>query len=290
VPQKIGDDYTYAQICGLTLGNDGALYAAHCGPGDHVRKAFCINPDGSMRWAADYNGVKTMVIDKNGELAMARDASWFDWDAGVWHNHYPISCIDAGTGDLIWDREIEGGQSVSVIIAENGDYICQYTIGTVGEMDRIVRLNPSNGDILWSAECWSGTSLLGSSDEIFVRHPNHGIQRINGQDGSLIQSDYGGSVPSIDADGYLHTFRNTSPAIDRLSVVQVDGSLVRETTLDHGGGISPAISKCDIIYLAAGQHIYAIQGEAALEAGQYWPRSTHDNRNTNNSNIDISIK
>jgi len=196
--------------------------------------------------------------------------------------------IDPNTGAFNWVWEVphtlslDGndiftyGELGGMALANNGNII------TLFSTDTLVCIDPENHNIIWRtpASTWQDYKFISPDGFLYLYDQFTGFYFYNVSTG--IQE--GGPLtlptrPTFDSGGHLvGVFSDNDPY---LIVTDNTGKMIWENRMDGFYGWSVAISSDNIVYIANGKKLYAIQSDAPL-ANKGWPKFSHDNRNTFN--------
>ena len=236
-----GDPYPHAQICGVTLGQDGTIYTSHCGAGSYHRHLFALNPDGRMKWARD------LFADPNigsvSRLTVGRD--------GVLYGQcsYFIYAFNPDNGAILWQSVgLETTTSGGLAIGSDG------TIYIPGSMQGLIAMN-SDGTIRWEwkepISHWLGFPAIGSDGTIYGTSNGLHALTSDGQWKWTAASGGGGHSTAIASDGTIYSTLFHSHIGGRFTAVNPDGSIKWKLEIPSWGGL-PAIGSDGTIYVTGG--------------------------------------
>lgn len=293
VPQTLpdgegGNVYTYGQIGALALTNSGDLVLGSVGSGAYFRALYSISKTGATKWhnlKANGTGIiSNIAVGKNEQLFYYSKIEGED----------KLVAVDANTGSIQWTTKVANATSGgnNIVIQDDGKLVCSF-VANAGEPSRLHRIDPANGNILWSSvgESSYWPMLIGTDGSIYQNVS--AINKFSASTGdrqifnSSILAD---EIGAINSEGQL-IIANTASGVRYLSTFDSDGSMDWTVPIDGVLGGPIVVSNEKVIYSVINLHpisrlpkqIYAIQGNAKL-ATTGWPRPAHDNRNTSNVN------
>jgi outer membrane protein assembly factor BamB len=165
-----------------------------------------INPDGTLKWAASNTPVYVMMqnvqLSPDGSMVVFNDFN----DTG--NNRRRVTALDAATGTLVWEKEVNNGGEFfpSIGIDDNGDVYCNGEGG-------FRKLDGSNGDFIWQNTSISrGFTPAISSDGVMWTKPDNeenliGLDTVSGARIAQIplgSESLGWTTPAIGDDGLIY--------------------------------------------------------------------------------------
>lgn len=270
VPEHIqydgNDVYSYGEVGGLALANNGDLILKTVGSGSYYRAMYCVNPQGTTKWYRVIGAVGTNItIGSTGII--------FDYE--TWESILYLYAVNPDDGGVYWRTQMyySGNAHNNIAVTDNGDLLCSMP-------DSLGLLNPATGEYIWKilAQTNFKIKLIGNDGLVSIYDQwtgRHYYNISNGAEEKIIES-VAGDPMSFDNNG--NYYRGASPG---MVCYNSNGEVIWSFNSGGSKAWTLTLSNDNIIYIASGDNVFAIQGDSPL-AQSGWPRASHDNRNTYN--------
>lgn len=271
LPYNDNDVYTYGELGGLALADNGDIITKTNGSGIYYRALYCIGTNGEMKWHR-FIGAEITPI------SIGNQGTIYDFNHSADYQN-AISATNPLTGNVMWSFPVQSALSANnnIVFGNNGGIIAM----TAG--DSLTSINPVDHNILWKSPVNSPNAfkVIDPEGSIFLFNQFVGTYLFNSETGNQIGDPVKiPHYPAIDSKGHLLGIINEN--YPNLSVTDKTGTVQWENKMDNfNGGNCIAISDDKVVYVSNSKKVYAIQGNAALPKSG-WPRFSHDNRNTFN--------
>ena len=260
--------YSYGEVGGLALANNGDLVLKTVGSGSYYRAMYCVDSQGITRWYRVIGAVGTNItVGSTGII--------FDYEYAGNPNIYYLYAVNPDDGGVYWRTQMNysGNYANNIAVTDNGDLLCSIA-------DSLGLLNSASGAYIWKvlAQTNFKIKLIGKEGLVSVYDQwsgRHYYNISNGAEEKVIESAAGDPMTFDNKGNY---YRGVSPG---MVCYNNNGEVIWSFNSGGSKGWTLTISNNNIIYIVSGDKVFAIQGDSPLaESG--WPRASHDNRNTYN--------
>jgi len=264
LPYDGNDVYTYGEVGGLALLNNGDLILKTNGSGVYYRAMYCINTQGTINWYR-FIGASSMNISV-GSTGTIFD---YEYDQGI---NY-LYAVNPADGTVLWRKQMNysGHAANNIAITNNGDLVCNMS-------DSMALVNPANGSYIWKVVMATSekSKIINVNGQIYIYDQWSGLHMVDGQNGSDLEVLNIGYGCILDNAGNFYRV-----AGEKVMCYSVQGEALWEFVTGGANSNSMALSNNNILYVASSTGVFAIQTDSPIgQSG--WPCPGHDNRNTYN--------
>lgn len=278
VPQTLNDTnnnpvYAYGELGFMCLTNNNDVVIKTMGAGSYQRAYYCLTSNGTLKW------VKFNDMSSNSHMSVGKDGNIYD--VTTINGSYVLTSRNPNTGALNWSLPVSINESSNnIAFTSSGDII------TFTDYNNLSRINPTNQVIHWQANISvSKPKFISQDGNIYVYSQYDGWYVINPSNGTA--SLVGNHIPSADLNideksQFYGTYNDWHPY---LQVTDSQGNEIWKTITELDASTVTLGDK--VVYFRASDNgqesIFALKTDAGPELSG-WPRFSHDNRNTWNTN------
>jgi outer membrane protein assembly factor BamB len=256
--------YSYGEVGGLALADNGDLIFKTNGSGVYYRAMYCVSPQGNTRWyrviGATINNITIgyygTIYDYQSDMGVKYLYAIYPEDGSVrWRKK--LNYHEAAANNIVVNQNghliCSSSDSLALVNVDIGEYVGKVAL-SVSEKQKIVDIN----GFIYVYDVWSGLHVIDSQNGVEKEILNIGYNCITDEKGRLYRV-----------------------SLDKFNCYTNTGELSWSFTTGGANPAAIALSNDNILYVASSEKVFAIQGDAPLPQN-VWACPTHDNRNTFN--------